>query len=171
MSKASKLSAWFLWFILYSVIGWIYETILCSIEAGYWVERGFLFGPLCPIYGAAAVLALAILYKRIKNVALLFLTGVVLTTGIEYVTSVVLEQIFGLRWWDYSHFRFNIEGRVSLLAALVFGILIVLLVKVIHPRIEALTNRIADKIKIILASVLAGLFVIDFCMTLIHLLR
>jgi len=170
MLKASKISTWFLWFILYSVIGWIYETILCSIEAGQWVERGFLYGPLCPIYGTVAVLALAILYQRIKNVALLFLVGVVLTTGVEYISSVVLEQIFGLRWWDYSHFRFNIGGRISLLAAVVFGISIVLLLKVIHPRIEALTNRMADKTKVILASMFAGLIVFDFCITLIHLL-
>jgi len=170
MAKASKVSTWFLWFVLYSLIGWAYETALCSIEMGQWDNRGFLYGPICPIYGAVATLSLALLYKRIKNVALLFLTGVVLTTGVEYVTSVSLELAFGLRWWDYSHFRFNIAGRISLLGAVVFGVLIVLLIKVIHPRIESLTERLPDKVKIILASTLAGMIVLDFCLTIIHLL-
>jgi len=170
MVRASKISTWFLWFVLYSLLGWIYETALCSIEMGQWDNRGFLYGPICPIYGAVATLALALLYKRIKNMVLLFLTGVVLTTGVEYVTSVALERAFGLRWWDYSHFRFNLEGRISLLGAVVFGILIVVLIRFIHPRIEALTNRLGDKPKIILASTLAGIIVLDFCITVIHLL-
>jgi len=93
-----------------------------------------------------------------------------LSTALEYVTSVVLERLFGQRWWDYSNFRFNIAGRVCLLAAIVFGVLTVLLIKIIHPRVEMLTNRIADRTKIKLASVLAGAVALDFCMTLLRLL-
>jgi len=170
MVTASKISTWFLWGIVYSFFGWVYEVILWFLDMGYWDNRGFLYGPLCPIYGTSAVLALAILYKRTKNVVLLFLTGVVLTTGVEYIVSIVLEAFFGLRWWDYSQYRFNIQGRVSLLGAVVFGALIVLLVKLIHPRIEVITNRIADKTKIITAFVFAGVIVLDICMTVIHLL-
>ena len=170
MERASRVSQWVLWWVLYSVFGWIYETIICSIELGQWADRGFLYGPLCPIYGSAAVLAIAMLYRRVKSVPLLFLVGVVLATGVEYITSVVLEQIFGMRWWDYSEFRFHIEGRVSLLGAVVFGVLVVLLIKIVHPRIESLTKRIPAKTGIVFASVLVGVTVVDFCMTVIHLL-
>jgi len=156
--------------MIYSFFGWVYEVILWFLDMGYWDNRGFLFGPLCPIYGTVAVLALAVLYRRTKHFALLFLIGVVLATVVEYIVSVVLEALFGLRWWDYSQYRFHIQGRVSLLGAVVFGILIVLLVKIIHPNIEALTERIAEKAKIILASVLAGVVVLDTCMTVIYLL-
>ena len=170
MLTAAKASQWFLWLVLYSVCGWVYEVILWRLDFGYWDNRGFLHGPLCPIYGVVAVLALALLYKRVKNIPLLFLAGMVLATLVEYITSVVLEQAFGLRWWDYSGFRFHIDGRVSLVGAVVFGLLVVLLMKLIHPRIEGLTDRMADKIKIITASVFAGLIAFDLCLTVIRLL-
>jgi len=136
---------------------------------GQWADRGFLYGPLCPIYGTAAVLAL-ILFQRIKHPVPLFLIGAALVVVIEYSTSVVLELLFEQIWWDYSQFRFNIHGRVSILGAVVFGVMIVLLVKAIHPRVEALTKRIGDRIKILLASALAGMVILDFCMTVIHLI-
>jgi uncharacterized membrane protein len=115
------------------------------------------------------LLTIGILYKRIKNIALLFVTGVLLTAGLEYITSLVLEQLFGMRWWDYSSYRFNVGGRISLVGVVIFGAFTVLLIKFIHPWMEALTKRIGDKIKIILASVLAVAVVVDFCITLIHL--
>lgn len=169
MAMASKISNWVLWWVIYSLAGWAYETIVCFIDAGHWANRGFLFGPICPIYGTAALLTIGILYKRIKNIALLFVTGVLLTAGLEYITSLVLEQLFGMRWWDYSSYRFNVGGRISLVGVVIFGAFTVLLIKFIHPWMEALTKRIGDKIKIILASVLAVAVVVDFCITLIHL--
>ena len=170
MKTASKVSNWFLWWLLYSVAGWVYEIIVVSIQEGHLVSRGFLYGPLCPIYGTAALLAIALLYKRVKNPVPLFVVGVTLATALEYTVSVVLERLFHQRWWDYSDFRFNIEGRVCLLASMIFGVMMILLIKVVHPRIEALTERIAVKTRVVLASVLAGLVALDFCLTIIHLL-
>ena len=170
MKTVSKVSDWFLWWLLYSVAGWVYEIIVVSIQEGHLVGRGFLYGPLCPIYGTGALLAIALLYKRVKSPVPLFLVGTTLATAIEYATSVVLERLFDRRWWDYSNFRFNIEGRVCLLAAVVFGVLVVLLIKIVHPRVEVLTSRFADRTKIILASTFAVLIAIDFYMTLFHLL-
>jgi len=169
MQIASKISTWFLWWILYSVFGWVFETLVCSIEMGQWADRGFLYGPLCPIYGTSALLSLVI-FKRIKHAALLFLAGAAMVVVIEYSTSLVLEQLFGQIWWDYSAFRFNIHGRVSLLGAVVFGVMIVLLIKLIHPRVEALTTRIQDKTKLIAAGILALILAFDFSITLFHLL-
>ncbi|MCL2568679.1 MAG: putative ABC transporter permease [Oscillospiraceae bacterium] len=170
MVTASKLSAWFLWLGLYSFLGWAYEVALWRIDPGIWINRGFLFGPLCPIYGTGAMIALLLLYRRVSSIPLLFLAGVVMATGVEYITSFVLEQLFGLRWWDYSYLRFQINGRISLLGALVFGVLTVLLIRVMHPRVEALTHRLTDKTKVRAASILALLIAIDCCMTVAHLL-
>jgi len=178
MRIADKISKWFLWFLLYSFAGWVYESILFSIALGHWVNRGFLYGPLCPIYGTGAMLALLILRKHVKNAVPLFFIGALLATVVEYTTSVVLERLFHQTWWDYSQFPFNIHelaslnihGRVSLYGAIAFGVMVVLLIKVVHPRIEVLTERIADKTKVVLASVLAGMVLLDLCVTLVHLL-
>jgi len=168
MQKILKISNWFLWWIAYSIAGWVYEIIVVSAQEGHLVSRGFLYGPLCPIYGTAALMAIALLYRRVKHVVPLFLVGVTVATVLEYITSVVLERLFGQRWWDYSDFRFNIEGRVCLLATIVFGVMMILLIRVIHPRVEALTERIPAKTRIVLASVLAGLIAIDLWLTVIH---
>ena len=170
MGIASKIAPWFLWWLLYSAVGWVYETSIALVETGQWVGHGFLFGPWRPVYGTAAVLAIALLYRRTKNVVPLFLVGAFLATVVEYTTSLVLEDAFGLRLWDYSHFRFNIDGRVSLLGAVVFGVMMVLLIRLVHPRVEVLTARVAARTQVIAASVMAGLVALDICVTVIHLL-
>jgi len=155
----------FLWFITYSFVGWAYETALFTIVLSHWTNRGFLHAPLCPIYGTAAVAAIAILYGRVKNIALLFFVGAFLAIVLEYITSVVLELLFDARWWDYSSRSFNIHGRVCLLGAVVFGTMVVVLIRLIHPQVEKLTSRIPNKAKIIIAIVIAGGIVFDFIIT------
>jgi uncharacterized membrane protein len=170
MGTASKIATWFLWWLIYSAFGWVYETGIAPIETGHWVGQGFLYGPLRPVYGTAAALAIALFYRRVTGVVPLFFAGALLATAVEYLTSLVLEEAFGLRWWDYSDFRFNIDGRVSLLGALVFGVMMVLLIRIIHPRVEALTARIAARTRVFAAAVLAGFVALDICVTVIHLL-
>jgi len=155
----------FLRFIPYSFVGWAYETALFTVVLSHWTNRGFLHAPLCPIYGTAAVAAIAILYGRVKNIALLFFTGAFLAMVLEYITSVVLELLFDARWWDYSSRSFNIHGRVCLLGAVVFGTMVVVLIRFIHPQVEKLTLRIPNKAKIIIAIVIAGGIVFDFIIT------
>lgn len=99
------------YFMIYSVVGWIYETTLCSITDRHFVNRGFLNGPYCPIYGSGALLDVLIL-GRIENPFLLFILGVLVTCSLEYLTSYVMEKLFKARWWDYSDKKFNIGGRV-----------------------------------------------------------
>lgn len=170
MKTAPNISKWFLWWALYSFIGWAYETTLAFFDPGPWNGLGFLYGPWRPIYGTGALLVLLLLYGRIKNVAILFLAGSVVATALEYATSVVIEQLFGVRLWDYSDFRFNLDGRISLLGAVIFGVLFVLLVRFVHPRVEKLTDKIGDKKKVLLAAIIAGIVAIDLCITvIIHL--
>ena len=161
---------WFVWFIAYSVVGWLYESALCSISGRKLVNRGFLNGPVCPIYGFGACLAIAALYGRISNVFLLFIAAAVLTCALEYLTSWLMEKLFQARWWDYSDRRFNLNGRVSLAGALVFGALSVLLIKLIHPFVIVLTDRVPAAI-LTLAAVLAFLaLAADTVVTVRHIL-
>ena len=110
------LEQWFLWFMAYSFIGWAYESILCSIVGKRLVNRGFLNGPVCPIYGTGAVAVVWALGSFRDQVAVLFLLSAFLTTTLEYLTSWVMEKLFHARWWDYSGRLLNIHGRVCLLA-------------------------------------------------------
>ncbi len=130
---------YFLWFILYSFLGWLTETLLYMLRDGKVVKRGFLFGPLCPIYGFACCLCVMALYGRIHNVFLLFLAGMGITSTLEYVTHFVMEKLFHAMWWDYSNRRFNIKGRIYLKGCLLFGLASVVLIKVIQPLFVQLT--------------------------------
>lgn len=108
----------FLWFLLYAFIGWVYESVLVSVSERRWVNRGFLNGPLCPIYGCGAVLAIVLLHD-FTNPIEIFLISSFGASILEYITSWGMEKLFHARWWDYSHYRFNIQGRICLLAAIV----------------------------------------------------
>ena len=159
---------YFLWFLIYSITGWVYETILCSVQAKHWINRGFLNGPYCPIYGAGAVLVLALL-GWVENPFLLFTLGMLVTGVLEYFTSWAMEKLFHARWWDYSDVPFNLNGRICLMGALVFGIMSVLVVQVIHPFVSKLTAHIPVPMLYILSAVLAALFILDVIMTVIHM--
>lgn len=121
-----------IWLVFYGVVGWLYESFICSVDARKWINRGFLNGPYCPIYGFGAVFDILLL-GHIQNPVALFFLGVVVTCSLEYLTSYLMEKLFHARWWDYSERKFNINGRVCLLGAVVFGLFSVVLIKVIHP--------------------------------------
>lgn len=135
----------FLWFLIYSVFGWTYESILCSCTSHSLVNRGFLNGPVCPVYGFGAItVILAFWWEPDISVWNLFFSSMVLTCTLEYFTSWGMEKLFHARWWDYSEYRFNINGRICLLGAVAFGSFSVLLIKVVHPRVAALVDRLPD---------------------------
>ena len=112
---------YFFWFLIYSFLGWLSETLLYMLRDGKVVKRGFLFGPLCPIYGFGAGLCIMLLYGRVHNVFYVFLLGMLLTSTLEYLTHFFMEKIFHAMWWDYSNRRFNIRGRIYLKGCLLFG--------------------------------------------------
>ena len=128
-------------FFIYSFVGWLYETVLCSVEERKLINRGFLRGPYCPVYGFGAIIDILVLNK-IDNIFVLFFMGVILTCSLEYFTSWLLEKLFDARWWDYSYMKFNIKGRICLLGAIVFGLFSVLLIKLLNPFVMSLINKI-----------------------------
>ena len=144
MGALEKAETLFLWFMIYSVVGWIYESILCSVAQKKFINRGFLNGPYCPIYGSGAVLVILVLGK-LTNPFLLFFAGALLTCSLEYLTSFVMEKLFHARWWDYSKRKFNINGRVCLIGAVVFGAFSTVLVLWIHPLVTKLTDLTSCK--------------------------
>lgn len=160
------LVTYFLWFMFYSFLGWVWETILCSLTEGHFVYRGFLNGPYCPIYGFGALFDIAILHW-ISNPLILFLSGALLASVLEYVTSYLMEYYFHARWWDYSEKRFNLNGRICLEGALVFGLFAVVLLKGIQPRVALAIDQLVPAVSYAMASILAVGFVYDVTYTLI----
>lgn len=155
----------FLWFMFYSVVGWIYETVLCSAQQRQFVNRGFLNGPYCPIYGYGAIFDILFL-SEIENPILLFLAAMLLTSTLEYLTSWGMEQIFHARWWDYSDKKFNINGRVYLTGAIAFGTFSLVLIKVVHPAITAYTETIPPMVCSLVALTLFATLLADTVFTI-----
>lgn len=160
-----KIVNYFLWFIMYSVFGWITETILFAVRDKKSVKRGFLFGPLCPIYGSGAVLCTILLYGKISNFFALFFVGLLLCDTLEYITHYVLEKVFHAMWWDYSNQRFNIKGRICLTSSILFGLGVALLIKFVQPFVMNITERIPEDIRLILAFVVYSVLIIDLALT------
>ena len=164
------LEHYFLWFLFYSFVGWMYESILVSCQQHRLVNRGFLNGPLCPIYGTGAILVVAIL-GNVHNPIIIFLISMVGATILEYTTSWVMEQLFHARWWDYSNFRFNLQGRVCLLGALIFGLGGVGVVLGSQPYVERVTDMIPLPMLHTLVTVLALITIIDLAVTVAGMLE
>ncbi|WP_159648389.1 putative ABC transporter permease [Erysipelothrix aquatica] len=162
----SQIALLFIYWIIYSFIGWILETVYCSILSGKFEERGFLNGPLVPIYGFGAMIILATLLPYAFNPALVFLLGLILTSSLEYLTSYIMEKAFKMRWWDYSEMFMNINGRVCLLNSTMFGALSLILVEYIHPVIVDLVANISMEYLNYIAFALFVVVIVDFIASL-----
>ena len=115
-----SISTYFVWFILFSFLGWVWETIFCSFRTHHFQNRGFLFGPICPIYGSSAILfiaAMSVFPEDLPNWAL-FLIFAAGSAVVEFATSWYMEKRFHARWWDYSNEPLNIQGRICLPATM-----------------------------------------------------
>lgn len=161
---------WFLCFIAYSVIGWAYESTICSIDEKKLINRGFLNGPLCPVYGCGALVVVFFLNNKTDDIFILFMSGAILTCIVEYITSYALEKLFHARWWDYSDKKFNLNGRICLLGAVVFGILTVLVIKFIHPFIYGIISDFSPITLYITSFVIFIILISDIIFTVYHIL-
>lgn len=153
--------------LVYSFLGWCGEMVYCSIGQRRLCEkRGFLNGPLCPIYGHGAIVVLLALDGGCENPVLTFLLGAVLTSIVEYVTSYAMEKLFHMRWWDYSRYRFHINGRVCLLNSTLFGLASVFLCHAANPPIaDRLSRLFAAGIGVPLALVLGTIYSADIVLS------
>lgn len=153
----------FLLLMVYSFLGWCGEMVYCSLGQRRLCEkRGFLNGLLCPIYGHGAIVVLLVLDGGCRNPLLTFLLGAVLTSLVEYLTSFAMEKLFHMRWWDYSHYRFHINGRVCLLNSTLFGLASVFLCHVASPPITAwLAGFFVSGVGVPLALALLAVYLVD----------
>jgi Predicted membrane protein len=156
----------FLYFSAYSVIGWICETIYCSYLSHKYINRGFLNGPYCPVYGFGGVLLYYALEPLPHNAGLVFLSGMLLTTTLEYITSVLLETLFHAKWWDYSDHRYNYKGRICLLNSTLFGLLSVAMIFFIQPFLAFVVLLIPPMGRTVVSISLVVIFSADLFVTI-----
>lgn len=155
------LGQWLLFFFPYCFLGWVWESCYVSARQRRWVNRGFLHGPLLPIYGFGAVIILWATLPVRGSLALIFLLGMLAATALEYVTGAAMEALFKVRYWDYSGKAFNLNGHICLTCSLAWGAFSVLLVKVLHPPFEDLVLRLPAFLADALACVLTVYFTAD----------
>lgn len=154
-------------FILYCFFGWIYESCFVSFRQKHWVNRGFLNGPLLPIYGTGATLVYVFLEPFQYNPVLIFVLGMVIATILEYVTSYVMEKLFHAKWWDYSHDKYNFQGRICVVASLMWGFMSILMMYVLQPAMNRLIGLIPRKEGEIGGFFIAAVFMADLAITVI----
>ena len=154
----------FLCFVLFSFIGWAYESAYYTLQQRRLVNSGFLNGCFCPIYGIGGLLGYMLL-GRIQNTVALFLAGMILMCSLEYFVSWLMEVLFKKRWWDYTNWPLNINGRVCIIGGLVFGLLSVLGVKFICPAAFSAIESLPDNVVYISAACIAVIMLVDIIAT------
>lgn len=161
-----KVYLYFLLFLIYSFIGWIMEICVTFYKSKKIINRGFLIGPYCPIYGYASIIMILYLNHYKDNPLTVFLLAVVICTFIEYIISYIMEKLFNARWWDYSNYKFNINGRVCLINAFFFGVLGTFLVYYANPFFENILLKINTNTLNTISLILMILFTTDFIISM-----
>lgn len=155
------LAKYFLYFMIYSFIGWLMEVICKLIEKKKFINRGFLIGPICPIYGYGVLAIILLIGKDKSDILDVFLKAILICSILEYGTSYIMEKLFKARWWDYSNKKFNINGRVCLETMIPFGILGCLIVYLVHPWVVKLVSLLNSTLTLIIAIILLVVYIID----------
>ena len=152
---------WALLFFFYCFCGWVWESCYVSAKQRHWVNRGFLHGPLLPIYGSGAIIILFATLPVADNFWLVYFLGMLAATALEYVVGAVMEQLFKVRYWDYTKQPFNLHGYICLTSSIAWGFFSDLLIYVIHPPIDKLLHKLPALLVNPLAAVIAVLFIMD----------
>lgn len=172
-----------LWyFMIYSIIGWMIEVSYHAVTMGKVVNRGFLNGPLCPVYGSGVLMVLMVVdlcgewfgfetdLSRAKVIEL-FIIGIIFATLIELIAGFLLDQLFHARWWDYRDRRFNLNGYICLEFSIYWGLGIAFVLRVIQPVFENIVNSIPVRISWILLSAFYIIFLVDIILTVLTILK
>ena len=156
---------YFLLFLIYSFLGWLLEVIIVSINRKKMSSRGFLIGPICPIYGVASLFMTLLLRKYKEDYLLLFFMAVIICSIVEYITSYIMEKVFKTRWWDYSNNKFNLNGRICLKNCILFGILGIIVILYLNPSFFNMLNKINSNVLLFISIILLIIFIIDICIS------
>ena len=161
-----KFLYYFLLFYIYSIIGWGLESTYVAIKEKNFVDRGFLIGPYCPIYGIGGVGIVFYLTQYKDNVLTVFILGLVICSVLEYFTSYIMEKLFNARWWDYSNEKFNLNGRICGFNSLLFGLSSIAVIYFVQPTLEKVLVSFNPKLLLILNIIALVIFYIDTIISL-----
>lgn len=156
---------WF--FVLYAFLGWCTEVVYAVVTTGEFVNRGFLNGPVCPIYGFGVVGVVLSLSPISENILALFLGSVVLTSFLEWLTGFVLEKLFKSKWWDYSDKPFNVSGYICLAFSILWGLGCVFIIRLVHPMLGTVIDILPKWLGLILLLACMGALTADFIVTVV----
>lgn len=156
---------WIFFFYFYCFFGWCFESCYVSLKKRTFVNRGFMRGPFLPLYGSGAIMMLLVSMPFQDNLFLTYLAGCVGATILEYVTGVVMEALFKVRYWDYSNQKFNFQGQICLSSTLAWGGLTILMTEVIHKPVERLVLAIPSAVLGVVTLLLTCYIVSDFTLS------
>lgn len=160
----------YIWyFMFFSFAGWCMEVAYHTICCGDFANRGFLSGPVCPIYGVGAVMVIFALRPFSERLILLFIFAVIITSLLEFVTGFFLEKLFHTKWWDYSDIPFNIMGYVCLKFSLCWGVVCVFLIRVLLPGLDLVIDKIPYKVGVPILIICSLVYITDAACTIINL--
>lgn len=157
------------YFIIYSFLGWVMESIVRSIAEKKIINTGFLIGPICPIYGIGAIIIFLFLNQFENNLVLLFLISVIVLTIWEYLVGVLLETIFHTKYWDYSDHKINFQGRVCLTNSICWGVLGILFVKYIHPFIQEMVAKVDIRLLHYTIGIISVVILVDIIISVVKI--
>lgn len=154
---------WF--FFIYAFLGWCTEVCYAALRLGKFVNRGFLNGPICPIYGFGVVGVVALLTPVKERILLLFVCSVLLTSALEWITGFVLEKLFHQKWWDYSDMPFNLNGYICPMFSLMWGFACLIIMDMVHPVVAVVVEHIPTVVGIVVLCVLSAVALVDMAAT------
>ena len=158
-------------FVLYSFFGWCFESTVVSVSQKKFINRGFLNGPVCPIYAVGALSIIFALYPIKDNILLLYILGALLATVIEYIIGWGMEVIFKTKWWDYSSHKYQLHGRICLTSSITWGFLAIVAMYFIHPQVEKILNTIPQDIGKFIEIFILAYFIIDLSITVMSVIN
>lgn len=156
---------WLLMFYIYCFLGWCFESTYVSLKSKHWVNRGFMRGPYLPLYGSGAILMLVVSKPFVDNLWLTYIAGCIAATLLELVTGVVMERLFKIRYWDYSYLRFQYKGYICLSSTLAWGVLTILMTRVLHRPVESLVLSMPEGVMNVVVLVWTVIMTWDFTLS------
>lgn len=162
----------FLWiFIIYAFVGWCVEVAYAALDTGKFVNRGFLNGPYCPIYGFGVVIVIGLLTPLKDNLIILFFGSTLLTTALEFVAGYILEKVFHNKWWDYSNFPFNVKGYICLKFSIIWGFGCTFIMDIFHPIVYKFITWIPFVPGVVILVIFMSVFLVDCGITVSTILK
>lgn len=156
---------WLLFFYIYCFIGWCFESTYVSICQKHFVNRGFMRGPFLPIYGSGAIMMLVASMPFRDNIVLVYISGLLGATLLEYVTGVVMEALFKVRYWDYSNKKFNFQGHICLGSSIAWGFLTIIMTEIVHKPIAEAVLALPEPVFLLITFMLTVLIAADFSLS------